>query len=180
MRATSVAAVATATATAFLLAGTCAAVSNAPGFELPLLDGSKFVRAADFSGRPLLVNFWASECPPCVNEMPLLAAQAARHPAAQFIGVAVDGRARALRFLWGRPSVYPQLEAPRQPEVLLRRFGNLQAALPFTVVLDPAQRICASRQGEVDARWISAALAACAAPASGTTLPAARSEQGWR
>ena len=50
-------------------------------FELPLLDGTKFVRLADFSGRPVLLNFWGSDCPPCVKELPLLVASAKRYPA---------------------------------------------------------------------------------------------------
>lgn len=146
-----------------VLAG--AAARAAPlSFELPLLDGSQFVQLADFAGRPVLLNFWGSDCPPCVKELPVLFAQAARHPGVQFLGIAVDQRANAARFLARLQPSYPQLIAATQPEVLMRRFGNKAGALPYTLVLDARHQPCATRLGEVDAAWIAAAVQACAAP----------------
>jgi thiol-disulfide isomerase/thioredoxin len=145
---------------------TCGAAGAAPpqlAFELPRLDGLAFVRLADYAGRPVLMNFWGSECPPCVHELPMLFAQAERYPAMQFIGIAVDRRASASRFLAQLQPSYPQLLAPTQPEVLMRRFGNKSGALPFTVVVDALHEVCASRLGEVDAAWIAAAVQACGA-----------------
>jgi peroxiredoxin len=45
--------------------------AQAPDFKLPNLDGQS-VSLRDFRGSPLLINFWASRCPPCVDEMPHL------------------------------------------------------------------------------------------------------------
>ncbi len=130
--------------------------------ELPTLDGAAFVRLADFHGRPVLINFWASECPPCLKEMPLLATLAQQYGSTQFLGVAVDERANALRFLAAHPPSYPQLIAPAQPAALLRRFGNKAGVLPFTVVLDAQHRICQSQVGEISRAWFDAAASACA------------------
>jgi len=136
-------------------------------FELPMIDGSKFARLADFGAKPVLLNFWGSECPPCAREMPLLnaQAQAQANTGLTFIGIAVDERAAAERFLARLRPGYLQLIARQQPEVLMRRFGNRLGALPYTVLLDAKHGICAARVGEVDAAWLEAAIKACAAPA---------------
>jgi len=133
-------------------------------FELPLLDGTKFVRLTDFSGRPVLLNFWGSDCPPCVKEMPLLVAASKRYSAVQFLGIAVDDRVSAARFLDRLPPAYPQLIAPNAPEVLMRRFGNKLGALPYTVVLNARHQVCITHLGAVDAPWVAAAVSSCGAP----------------
>ena len=137
------------------------AAAPAMGLELPMLDGTTFVTLDDYAGRPVLLNFWGSECPPCLAELPLLFAQAPRHPQLQFLGIAVDQRPAAARFLARLQPSYPQLVASTRPEVLLRRFGNKAGALPYTVVLDGRHEVCASRLGEVDAAWIAAAAQTC-------------------
>jgi thiol-disulfide isomerase/thioredoxin len=137
------------------------AQANAMSFELPALDGSAFVRLADHAGHPVLLNFWGSECPPCIQEMPMLNAQALRYPGVRFLGIAVDQRAQASRFLARFPPTYPQLIAATQPEVLMRRFGNKPGALPYTVVLNARLQVCASHIGEVDADWIAGQIAHC-------------------
>ena len=133
-------------------------------FTLPMIDGTAFVRLADFVGRPVLINFWSSACQSCLKEMPVLLAYAKEHPDVQFLGVAVDSRSSAVRFLAEQPSMYPQLIAVAQPEVLLRRFGDTYAALPHTVVLDATHSVCAIKTGEIDRVWIQAALIACDKP----------------
>jgi len=60
--------------------------SPAPDFRLPALDGRGDVSLADFRGRPVIVNFWASWCHPCRQEFPLLK-QALREHRAQRLAV---------------------------------------------------------------------------------------------
>lgn len=137
------------------------AASPSMNFELPRLDGSAFVRLNDYAGRPVLLNFWGSECPPCVAELPLLFSQAQRHPGIQFVGIAVDQRATATRFLARMQPTYPQLIALTQPDVLMRRFGNKLGGLPYTVIVNGQHEICTSHLGEVNEQWLSSAIAAC-------------------
>ena len=55
---------------------------RAPDFELPLLDGLTLVSPADYAGRILFLNFWATWCAPCVRELPALEEFVATHTAA--------------------------------------------------------------------------------------------------
>lgn len=132
--------------------------------ELATLNGNAFVKISDFPDRAVLINVWGTECPPCIEETPLLNAQSRIYPNMQFVGIGTDDRISSLRFA-GRFHVgYPELQAPKDPGGLLRRLGDLDGALPFTVVLDVRHRICAQRMGEVDAQWIAAAAQKCAGP----------------
>lgn len=131
--------------------------------ELPYLDGSRFLRLEELRDTPVLLNFWGSECVPCAKELPLLQAASRNHPEAQFLGVAVDDRASARRFLARFTIGYPQLIATTRPEVLMRRLGNRTGALPYTAVLDRQHRLCRSHLGQVDAGWIAQAIAQCEA-----------------
>ena len=132
--------------------------------ELPNIDGSRFVRMSDFVERPLLLNFWSSDCPPCLQEMPFLQQAAQRNPRVQFLGIAAQDAATARRFLVRQPPMpYLQLLAPQDSSGLLRRFGNAHGALPYTVLLNAQHQICQTRVGAVDAAWLDAALSACAA-----------------
>ena len=64
----------------------------APDFSLPALDGDGDVRLADFRGRPVIVNFWASWCNPCRDEFPLLRQALRDHRAERLAVVGVTYR----------------------------------------------------------------------------------------
>lgn len=156
-------------AVAAVVAAVVAGAAAAPAapavmqLELPTLDGERFVRLSDQAGAPVLLNFWRSDCPPCVHEMPMLAAQQQRHRQVQFVAVAVDERALATAFVQRERVDLLHLLAPAQADVLLRRFGNRHGVLPYTVVLDAGHALCATHAGEVDATWVEAALRRCGA-----------------
>jgi thiol-disulfide isomerase/thioredoxin len=145
------------------LAPSPGAAAGRMDFELATLSGDKFVRLDDFVGRPVLINVWGSECPPCIIETPLLDTQSQIYKSVQFLGIGTDDRISSLRFADRFHIRYPELQAPTHPSGLLRRLGDTQGALPFTVVLDARHQVCASRQGAVDAAWISDAVKTCTA-----------------
>lgn len=99
-----------------------------------------------YVGRPLVMNFWASWCAPCVREMPLLESLHHQHPDLTVLGLAVDTRANVLRFLDKVPVSYPLLLTGTQGIPLMRELGNKGGGLPFTVLFD--------RQGHESSRVV--------------------------
>ncbi|OGS92267.1 MAG: hypothetical protein A2Z95_01295 [Gallionellales bacterium GWA2_60_18] len=85
--------------------------SSFPSFDLPDLDG-RMHRLADHAGSPLLINFWATWCPPCRAEMPDLQALHLRLAARglRVLGISVDDAADPVReFLLKNPVAFPIL-----------------------------------------------------------------------
>jgi cytochrome c biogenesis protein CcmG/thiol:disulfide interchange protein DsbE len=88
--------------------------SQAPGFTLTDLDGAP-VRLADLAGRPVIVNFWASWCGPCVREFPLLDAAAKAHASdgLAVLGIVYEDTAAGARaFMTQRGATWPALLDP--------------------------------------------------------------------
>jgi thiol-disulfide isomerase/thioredoxin len=93
---------------------------------------------ATLKGKILIVNFWATWCPPCVEEMPELSAlQAELTPRnAQIIGIGIDNPANIAEFAGRYKISYPLYTAGMQGTELSRQFGNQAGGLPFTVLVD--------------------------------------------
>ncbi|MBY6204381.1 TlpA disulfide reductase family protein [Halomonas denitrificans] len=124
-----------------------------PDFRHAALDGSA-VEAADFDGRPLLVNFWATWCAPCIREMPLLDAFAAEQSERlSVVGIAIDDPAAVGSFVDRLGVDYPILVgAAGAVEVMdtQRRYGNAQGLLPYTVLVAADGTIAWQHLGEVE------------------------------
>jgi outer membrane receptor for ferrienterochelin and colicins len=142
-----------------LLAASAAATDRAWDFNLPALDGSRFVRASSVQG-PVLVNFWGSDCPPCVEELPRLQAFAADRPAWTVWLVATDPAPTARAFVERHAVRLPVLRAGQNVTGLMRAAGNRDGGLPFTVALQQG-RICAVRTGTLTSADLAAIEAAC-------------------
>jgi thiol-disulfide isomerase/thioredoxin len=102
-------------------------------------DGGKLVMQS-LRGKPLLVNFWATWCPPCVDEMPLLD-KFHRENAPnswQVVGLAIDQPDPVKRFLQRTPVSYPVGIAGLDGTTLIRTLGDTAGGLPFSVVFDRA------------------------------------------
>jgi thiol-disulfide isomerase/thioredoxin len=108
-------------------------------FEQP--GGGELVLAT-LRGQPLLLNFWATWCPPCVTEMPMLDAfqRAQRGPGWQVVGLAVDSPTPVRQFLAQYPVDFAIGLAGLNGIDLARSLGNPDGGLPFTVVVDRSGR----------------------------------------
>jgi thiol-disulfide isomerase/thioredoxin len=115
---------------------------------------------AEFRGRPLLVNFWATWCPPCVRELPEIDRfardSAARGVAA--VALAVDAPSAVREFLKRLPLSLPVGLCGLEGGEVLRQLGNGQGALPYTVLAGADGAIRQRKLGETSYRelegWI--------------------------
>ena len=113
---------------------------------------------AQMQGQPLLVNFWATWCPPCVEELPLLnrffKAQSTR--GWQVVGLAVDQPQAVQAFLKKLPLDFPVGMAGLAGAALSRSLGNLNGGLPYTVVMDRQGVVRHQKVGKVHAAELEA------------------------
>ena len=128
------------------------------GFRLQDLDGVQR-HLAEWSGRPLLLNFWASWCKPCAKEMPLLTRLDARYPQVAFIGVAIDDVAAVSNFLETHAVGYTILVGEFDAMQFAAAVGNGIAAVPYTVVLDSSGTLVYQQAGVFDPHELEATLA---------------------
>lgn len=127
-----------------------AEINRLPEFRLPDLSGRE-VPSSDWAGKILVVNYWASWCPPCVREMPMFirAQEALRDNGVQFVGIALDRVQDVENFLIDHPVNYPILIGNTEAVALSKQLGNRIEGLPFTVIFDRQGRRVFSRIGEV-------------------------------
>lgn len=127
-----------------------AATGGVWSLVLPTPAGSE-LHFASLLGRPLVLNFWATWCAPCIREMPLLDRfQAQVAPRGwQVVGLAADSGAAVREFLQRAPVRYPVVLAGGAGITLARRLGNPDGALPFTVLFGSNGRIRRSKRGEL-------------------------------
>ena len=106
---------------------------------------------SQWQGKTLVINFWATWCPPCREEMPSFSRLQTKYVAngVQFVGIALDTSDNVATFSKQLPVSYPLLIADSEGTELTRQLGNAQMALPYTVVLSTGGEARLARLGRV-------------------------------
>lgn len=122
--------------------------SMAADFSLPDLEG-KTQQLSAYRGKLVLVNFWASWCAPCIEELPLLVEAQTRYGprGLQILGPAMDDAASAQPLASKLGVNYPVMADFAQVDAAMRALGNEVGALPYTVLIDTEGKILRSFLG---------------------------------
>jgi len=143
-------------------------VQYLPEFTLPDLDDQPR-SITEWSGRSLVLNFWATWCAPCRREMPLLQSlhDERTDDSLEVIGVALDNLADVTRFVTDIGVTYPILYGEDDATLIAESFGDDFIGLPFTAFIAPGGEILALRAGELHADDLYRLVAEMDAIASG-------------
>ena len=120
--------------------------------EIRLADRDGTMRSlADWQGKSLIVNFWATWCAPCRREIPLLGElQQSYGPAGfQVIGIAADYRDKVIAYADEAGIAYPLLIGEQEALDAAAAFGVEIVGFPFTVFSDDQGRVIACHVGEL-------------------------------
>lgn len=149
-------------------------VRTLPEFSMPDLDGTE-TSILNWPDQPLIINFWATWCAPCLREIPMLMEYQQQHPDVQIVGIAVDSEEAVRDFAADMAFSYPVLVGPGSFEAAAA-FGVEYVALPLTVFVAADRRLLATHMGEVHPSQLENFTAANAGLAAGTLdFAAARS-----
>ncbi|MGZ8227291.1 MAG: TlpA family protein disulfide reductase [Methylococcaceae bacterium] len=120
-----------------------------PVFSLPDLSGKQH-SISEWRGKLLIINFWATWCPPCRKEIPEFIKLQEQYAAKglQFIGVALDDRDAVDEYLKSTKINYPLLIGGNEGIVLNQQLGNNVQAVPYSIVVDQRGQIVYRHQGE--------------------------------
>ena len=111
----------------------------------------KTVNTQEWQGKVLVVNFWASWCPPCVEEMPALdkLQQEFLQQNFLFVGIGIDSPSNIREFLSKTPVSYPIVIGGLEGSNLSTQLGNSQGALPYTIIINSKGKASYSKLGKI-------------------------------
>lgn len=122
-----------------------------PEFAMNDLDG-KLRNIKEWDGKVILVNFWATWCPPCLKEIPYFIELQKEYgeQGFQIIGIAVDDEDAVRAFADDMGINYPIMVSELEAIELSKRYGNRFGALPYSVVINRKSEITDTIMGDID------------------------------
>jgi thiol-disulfide isomerase/thioredoxin len=149
--------------------------------KMDSLDGNGSRKLADWKGKAVLLNFWATWCQPCRQEIPLLVRLQAQYAAKglQVVGIATDetDEKSVQAFLKRMVVNYPMLMGTDEVGSMVAGFGGTLIGLPYTLVLDRNGKVLNIHAGELHPaeaqQLVDLALNGSAPGAASTPAPAA-------
>ena len=123
--------------------------------------GGKQRKMSEWQGKVLLLNFWATWCPPCVSEMPELVAlqNELAGKNLQVVGIGIDSPSNIREFAEKHQITYPLLLGGLEGSELSRQFGNQSGGLPFTILIGPDGSVRQTYMGRLNMEKVRADLA---------------------
>ena len=120
----------------------------------------KPVNAKNWQGKTVLVNFWGSWCPPCVEEMPMLSKLSQEYSTKNviFVGIGIDSPSNIRDFLKKNPVPYQIVIGGIDGSNWSKRLGNSTGGLPFTVILSPEGESKITKLGKISEEEIKSIL----------------------
>lgn len=125
-------------------------LTERPNFSLPDLKG-QLHSISEWDGKIVVINFWATWCPPCIEEMPVFIKLQERYgpQGLQIVGIGIDRQDAIQHFVRRLGINYPVLIGEQDAILLAEKFGNMQGGLPFTVVIDQKGKVTRRYLGEI-------------------------------
>ena len=127
-------------------------VTAQPALDFSFPDvNDKMLAISDWRGKVLVINFWATWCAPCLQEIPEFMKLQAEYQARglQFIGVAIDEKQPVQAYLQRIDINYPVMLAGDAGIALSQQLGNVINAVPFTLIVNQAGQIVYRQPGEL-------------------------------
>ena len=133
---------------------------TAPEFSLPDINGTLH-NFHEWDGKVVILNFWATWCPPCNKETPMFVELQEKYGATglQFVGVAIDSADKVQDFMDTYGINYPMLIGDDNAINIAKDYGDRYGALPYTVVIDRHQQIQLVQRGEMKREKVEKAIA---------------------
>lgn len=121
-----------------------------PEFSLKDLD-DKSRNVKEWDGKVLMINFWATWCPPCRKEIPAFIElqEAYKDKGLAIIGVSIDSKDNVIDFVDPMGVNYPVLIADQNGISLAKAYGNRYGVLPYTVFVDRSGKIVQTHTNEL-------------------------------